>query len=64
MARHGDEWKLVESHNFPYGFALAKDFIECLLILGEWRPGKAGITFTKKEWSQLLALQPEINFDA
>lgn len=30
---------------------------------GEMRPGKAGITLTKNEWNQLLALQPEIKFE-
>ncbi|CRL08281.1 CLUMA_CG020831, isoform A [Clunio marinus] len=30
---------------------------------GEWRPGKSGITLTKKEWNQLLELQPKINFN-
>ncbi|KAG5669572.1 hypothetical protein PVAND_017459 [Polypedilum vanderplanki] len=30
---------------------------------GQWRPGKSGITLTKKEWSQLLELQPQIKFD-
>jgi len=29
---------------------------------GDWCPGK-GITLTQKEWTQLLALQPEIKFD-
>jgi len=31
---------------------------------GNWCPGKNGITLTKNEWNQLLALQPEIKFDA
>jgi Transcriptional Coactivator p15 (PC4) len=36
---------------------------EIHLILGDWRPGKSGITLTKTEWEQLLALQPKINFN-
>lgn len=30
---------------------------------GSMRPGKAGITLTKKEWNQLLELQPKIKFE-
>lgn len=30
---------------------------------GLWRPGKSGITLTKKEWNQILDLQPKIKFE-
>ncbi|CAG9812363.1 unnamed protein product [Chironomus riparius] len=30
---------------------------------GQYRPGKSGITLTKKEWQQLLDLVPEIKFE-
>lgn len=42
---------------------LQKYFIATVLVLGQWRPGKSGITLTKNEWTQLLALQPSIKFE-